>query len=192
MLFKAVISQNKKGIAMKEEKLKELLGEIEGRMTEPVRPSLADDIKHQIPQRLYLHRGSRDTINIIIDLRVSKLAAAAVIIVTVILCANFFGLRGSTGRDIIQAIEYSLVGEKACRSEVLADMSKLYEGLLDQGKKVVYYGDSFDPEDRFAVIMHWKLPDGRYRVIFSDLRVMTVSADVLIILQNQMIRNGAK
>jgi len=177
---------------MKDEKLKELLGEMAGRMTEPVRPGLADDIKQQIPQRFDLHRSGRNTINIVINLRISRLAAAAVIIVSVLLFANFFGLRDSTGTDIVQAVEYSLVGEKACRSDISADMSKIYEGLLDQGKKVVYYGVRFDPEDRFSVIMHWKLPDGRYRVIFSDLRVMTVSADVLIMLQNQMIRNRTK
>ena len=187
-----VLIKNKKGIAMEDEKLKELLGKMAGRMIEPVRPGLADDIKQQIPQRLDLHGSERNTINIVINLRISRSAAAAVIIVSVMLFANFFGLRDSTGTDIVQAIEYSLVGEKACNSDMSADMSNIYEGLLDQGKKVVYYGGRFDPEDRFTVIMHWKLPDGRYRVIFSDLRVMTVSADVLIILQNQMIRNSAK
>lgn len=160
--------------------------ELPGRMAEPVRPGLAGDVKRRIPQQLRVHRSRMDTISIMIDLRISRLAAAAVIIITTIFCANFFGLRGSTGGDIVEAIEYSLAGENVGRSEILTNMAVMYEGLLKEGKDVVYYGDSIDPEDKFAVLMHWKLPNDRYRVIFNDLRIMTVSPDVLIMLQAQM------
>ncbi len=173
---------------MEEEKLKQLLNKLPERMSEPVRPGFAEDIKAQIPQQLRLHKMGMNTINIIIDLRISRLAAAAAIIVTIILCAHFFGFRESTGGAIIQAIEYSLVGEQVGRSEMLEDMKVLCEEMVKDGKEVVYYGASVDPENRFSVLMHWKLPDGRYRVIFSDLSMATVSSDMLILLQSHMLQ----
>jgi len=178
---------------MTEERLKELLGELTNATTEPVRQGLGEDIKHRIPQTLMPHRGGWDTINIIIDLRVSKLTAAAVIILTLLLLANLFGGRDATGADIFQdsklLIGYWLSGENAHKSDVLAGMSGLYEYLAQQGKEVTYYGDCIEPEDGSAVLMHWKLSDDNYRVIFSDLRIRTVGAEDLIRLQARMLQN---
>ena len=56
----------------------------------------------------------------------------------------------------------------------------------------MYYGDSIDPEDGDAVLVQWKLSDGRYRVILGDFRVRTVSAEELIKLQAQMLQKKAK
>ncbi len=162
---------------MTEEKLKELLNGLADATAEPVRDGLNEDIKCRIPQSLVPHRGGWDTINIIIDLRVSRLAAAAVIIITTVLLASLFGSRDSAGEGIYQdsklLIKYCLGGEDAHRSDVL--MSKLGEALAQQGREVVYYDNKPDPEDRYAVVMHWKLPDGRYGVIFGDLTTKTVS-----------------
>lgn len=181
---------------MKEEKLEKLLNELADKTAEPVRPGLAEDIKHRIPHRLMPRRGGMDTVNIIIDLRISKLTAAAVIIITMVLCANFLGGQDSTGNGIYQdgkmLLKYFLQGEAAGRGEVLADMSELYEYLVHQGKDVVFYGDSIDLEDSNAVLMQWKLSDGRYRVTFSDLRAKTVSAEELIKLQAQMLQGKTK
>jgi hypothetical protein len=178
---------------MTEEKLKELLNGLAAATTEPVRDGLNEDIKRRIPQSLAPHRGGWDTINIIIDLRVSRLAAAAVIILTTVLLANLFGSRDSAGEGIYQnsklLIKYCLEGEGAHRSDVL---SRLGEALAQQGREVVYYDNKPDPEDRYAVVMHWKLPDGRYSVIFSDLTTKTVSSDTLIKLQAQMLQKNAK
>jgi hypothetical protein len=173
---------------MEKEKLEKLLNELSERMAEPVRPGLAEDVKRQIPQQLHTHKMGMDTIKIMIDLRVNRLAAAAVIIITIFLCANFFGFRNSTGGDIIEAIEYSLARENIGRNNLLTNMAAMSEGLLEEGKDVVYYGNSINPKDGFALLMHWKLPNGKYRVIFSDLRTMTVSPEVLILLQAQMLK----
>ncbi len=180
---------------MREEKLGKLLNELADATMEPVRPGLAEDIKHHIPHKSGPHRGSRDTVNIIIHLRVSKLAAAAAVIITMVLCANFFDGRDSTGDGIYQdsklLINY-LGGTGAGRSDVLAGVSKLYEYLVHQGRDVAYYGDSIDPEDDNAVLMQWKLSDGKYRVIFGDLRTKTVNAEDLIKLQARMLQKKVK
>jgi hypothetical protein len=177
---------------MKEEKLEKLLNELTGITAEPVRPGLAEDIKHQIPHRFAPHRGGMDTVNIIIDLRISKLAAAAAIAITTVLLASFLGGRDLSGGGIYQdgkmLVKYLLGGDSASKSQALVGMSELYEHLVRQGKEVVYYGNNIDPEDSNAVLMQWKLPDGKYRVTFGDLRAKTVTAEELVELQAQMLQ----
>lgn len=180
---------------MREEKLEKLLNELADATTEPVHPHLAEDIKHQIPQRLSPHRGGLDTVNIIIDLRINKLAAAAAIIVTMILCANFLGSQSPTGGGIYQdsklLIKYCLGGIDAHRSNVLTAKSR-YEYLTQRVEDVVYYGDSIDPQDSNAVLIQWKLSDGQYKVVLGDLREKTVTAEELIKLQARMLQKKAK
>jgi len=156
-----------------------------------VRQSLADDIKQHIPGRL-AHRGL-DTINIIIDLRISKLTAAAVIIITMILLANFFGgvnlAQEWLYKDNRLLVNYLFKGDRFTSDEnVTAGFLKYYQDLERQGKEVVYYGDSIDLADSNNIIIQWKLSDGNYRVIYSDLRIETVSGDKLIKLQARMLQ----
>ena len=180
---------------MREENLVKLLNELTERTAESVRPGLAEDIKCQVPHRLIPHRGGMGTINIMIDLRISKLAAAAVIIITMILLASFLGGQDSAGDGIFQdsklLIKYCLGSRDARRSDVSASRSR-YEYLVHQGKDAVYYGDSIDPEDSDAVLMQWKLSDGMYGVIFGDGREREVGAGELIKLQARMLQKRTK
>lgn len=180
---------------MKEKELERLLNGLAEKTTEPVRPGLSEEIKDRIPHRLIPHRKGMDTINIIIDLRVSKLTAAAVIIITMILCVSFLGGRDSTGGGILQEskllAKYFLTDDSADSVGQLAGKSK-YECLVRQGKEVVYYGKSIDPEDSNAVLMQWKLSDGEYGVMFGDLRTKIVSAEELIKLQARMLQKKTK
>jgi len=181
---------------VRDEKLEKSLNELADATTEPVHPHLAEDIKHQIPQQLSPHRGGRDTVNIIIDLRIGKLAAvAAAIIVTTILCANLLRSRSPESDGILQdsklLIKYCLGGIDAQGSNVSAAKSR-YEHLAQIGKDVVYYGDSVDTADSNAVLIQWRLSDGKYRVVFSDLRERTVTAEELIKLQARMLQEKAK
>lgn len=171
---------------MKEDELTNLLNELSNRLVEPVRPALAEDIKSQIPQQIPAHRGGLHTVSIVINFRISRLAAAAAIIIAIFLLANFFGILDA---DIFQTIRYSLFPEKVAKSEMLAGIAGLHEQLLGFGKDVTYYGDAVDMQDANSVLMHWRLPDGKYSVVFSDLRVMTVSPDTLVILQARMLRS---
>jgi len=176
---------------MKEEKLKELLNELDKVTKEPVRPGLGEQIKHRIPQQLSPHRHGTDTIHIAINLRISKLAAAAVIIITILLCASLFGGRDWTSDGIVGGIRDSLAWFGAGRADVLAVKSK-YEDLARQGKLVVYYGDSIDPSDSGAVLMQMKLPDGRYRVVFTDGSTTVVNVEKLAELLSGMLQKSTK
>ena len=179
---------------MKEDEFAKLLNELPDGSAEPVRPSLAEDIKHHIPQHLSPHRGRMDTVNIIIDLRISKLAAAAVIITIMVLCANFFGTRKSTSEGLYQdskmLVKY-LFSTSTWKSDMLLVRSR-YEYLVRKGKEAAYYGDSITPQDNDAVLMHWKLSDNKYRVTFADLREETVTADELIKIQARMLQKKIK
>jgi len=185
---------------MREEKLKKLLNGLADATPEPVPPGLAEDIKDQIPHRLVPHKGGMHTINtpvrsvcthILIDLRINKLTAAAVIIITIVLCAHFLGGRDETGGGIYEDIKYLRSWMGLGRSNLSAGRSK-YEYLAHQGKQVWYYGDSIDPEDSEAVLVQWKLSDGRYRVIFADLSTKAVSAEESIKLLSRMLQKKTK
>jgi len=166
---------------MEEEKLGKLLNELAKQTAEPVRPGLAEEIKQHIPHRLIRHRGGMDTINIIVDLRISRLAAAAVIVMTMILLAKVHGIY----KDNELLARYLFGG--ADKINILAGKTQ-YEHLLSQGKDVIFYGDSIDPEDSNAVLIQWKLSNGKYRVVFCDLREREVTAEELIKLQARMLQ----
>jgi len=177
---------------MGKEELKELLNKLPDAMTEPVRPGLGEDIKRQIPHRLSPHRVGIDTINIIIDFRINKLAAAAAIIITIIFCATFLGGRDSTGGSVLQdsmlLIKY---WGAADTSKISAGRSK-YEHLLQRGEDVVWYGDRLNPKDSGAVLMQRKLADGKYEVTFVDGREKQVTAEDLITLLSEMLQKKTK
>jgi hypothetical protein len=179
---------------MENEKLKKLLRELPGRSIEKARPGFAEEIKNQIPHRLIHHR--LDTINIIVDFRINKLTAAAVVLAVIVLLGGFFGLRGSPAGEFVRDgklfLKYCLRGENAYKADMLEGLSKLHESLVQQGREVVYYGAPADRTGRYVVLMHWKLPDGRYGVIFGDMTARTVSSDTLIRLQNSMLSENAK
>ena len=179
---------------MKEEKLKKLLNELADVTAEPPRPDFADDIKQRIPHRLIPPRSGLDTVNIIIDLRVSKLATAAAIIITMVLWGSFLRGPDSIGDGLYQdgkmLVRY-FFGAGAEKSNVLVAKSR-YQYLVQRGEDVTYYGDNIEPQDSNAVLMQWKLSDGNYKVIFADLREKTVSAEELIELQARMLQKKTK
>ncbi|MHC4665504.1 MAG: hypothetical protein ACYS9T_06045 [Planctomycetota bacterium] len=167
---------------MEEERLGKLLNQLAERTAEPVRPDLAAEIKQHIPERLPHHRKGLDTINIVIDLRIGKLAAAAVVIITLIVLANLQGIH----QDGKLLARYLLTEPR--ESEILAERAK---HLTSRGIEVVIY-ENVDSKDSNSVLMHWKLPDGSYRVVFKDFREEEVSAEELIELQAWMLQRDGK
>jgi hypothetical protein len=56
-------------------------------------------------------------------------------------------------------------------------LSVFYASLLEKGVEVEYFGDSVGAMDFDKVLMRWKLDDGRWRVIYGDLRAETVEEE---------------
>jgi hypothetical protein len=179
---------------MKEERLEELLNELAERVVEPVRPGLAEDMKHQIPSTLGPHRGGMETINIIVHLRINRLTAAASILIAMILLANLFGGQDASGAGILddgRILARYFLGTNVGQSHLSALRSR-YEHLVQKGEEAIFHADKTAVGQSNEVLLYWKLPDEKYRVVFGDFCEMTVSADVLIKLQAYMLQNRTK
>ncbi|MBN2136867.1 MAG: hypothetical protein JW720_03595 [Sedimentisphaerales bacterium] len=176
---------------MRDEKLKELLNNLGDFTAEPVRTGLEDEIRRQIPYRLVRHRVTWNSFRIMIDLRLSRSVAAAVIIISISLWASLLAAWHTSADQIFAdgklLIKYSIAGQNAERQDTLASMEAFSRQLADRGADVTYYGETADPDNPYALLMHWRLPDGRYRVIFNDLSSKTVSPAVVITLQAYML-----
>jgi hypothetical protein len=175
-------------------RLEELLRSLGEHGIERARPGLDQEIKGRIPARLTPHR--MDTINIIVDLRISRVAAAAVIVLAMLVIGRLVGGRDAVAPQLVEDgklfLRYTLGGERACKAEFLGNLAQFRDDMRAQGREVVYYGDHVKLNDPCVVIMHWKLPDGRYGVILGDLTTRTVSAKTLITLQDHMLQSRLK
>jgi hypothetical protein len=61
----------------------------------------------------------------------------------------------------------------------------VFNGVYMSNPDVAYYGKTIGPSDKDKVLLRWKLDDGRYQVIFGDLRSDTVTADALRALEGR-------
>ena len=83
-----------------------------------------------------------------------------------------------------------LHAEKIAKEE-LARIAKNREGylqlwaIIDAGRDFAYYGTTVGPKDKGKVLLRWKLDDGRYEVVFGDLRSETVTAERLRALEGK-------
>jgi hypothetical protein len=73
--------------------------------------------------------------------------------------------------------------------EVIEKLTKLemvgqvYAAIEKEGKDPAYYGDKVTAEFTQAVLLRWKIDDGRYRVVFGDLSTRDVTSDELTRLE---------
>ena len=61
----------------------------------------------------------------------------------------------------------------------------VFNRVLQANPDVAYYGKTVGPKDKDKVLLRWKLDDGRYQVIFGDLRAETVTAEKLRVLEGK-------
>lgn len=177
---------------MEDEQIQQLLRELGPRLTESVPPDLGKHIKQRIPHRLSRHKISWDTVNIIIDLRLSTSVAAAAIVIALVLLLNLFGDRHSPMGGILQdGVLLVKYWGKAGEIDISAAKTK-YEHLLKRGEKVFWYGDSVDPKDHYAILMHQVLEDDKYIVTFADGHEEEVGSGKLIRLMARGLRKKTK
>ncbi|MCP4262312.1 MAG: hypothetical protein GY774_33145 [Planctomycetes bacterium] len=62
-------------------------------------------------------------------------------------------------------------------------LGMFYMTLVQGKNEPAYYGQSVAPDDAEAVLIKWKVSEGKYRVIFGDLSALDVSADELTKLE---------
>ena len=168
-------------------RIEELLQELGKRGQELAPQGLAERIKRQIPDRLMESRWGRERINIVIHLRISRVAAVAAIVISLIVFAGVFGRgQGEWGwyGDLKGMMRDLLSGSEGTE----ANLTKVYQELATNGVEVVYYGQNANSKDPTRILMQWKLPEGDYRVVFSNGRVILANPEQLIKLQSNMIR----
>ncbi len=176
---------------MNEQDVEKLLGQLADATAEPVDATLAQGIKQHIPHKL-THWSGLDTMNIIIDLRISKLAAAAAIIITMAFFVVLFAGRDTAGNGILGELKYVFAAEGLDGGGFSKAVPELYKYLAQQGKEVTYYENAMHIDVPDAIVMHWRLPDGSYGVVFANRGLKTVDADELIRLQAAMLKNKDK
>jgi hypothetical protein len=172
---------------MNNEKIENLLASLADATSQPSDDNLAARVKNAIPEKYGAAR--RDGVKIIINLHVSRLAAAAVIFLVIAVCLLILAARGPSGGGLFQDLRYSFVDATGASRDLLTSVR---DRLVSEGKEVVYYGDRVGAEDSDALLMHWKLDDGSYNVIFGDFRLATVTPEQLIRLQAKMLTETAK
>ena len=59
------------------------------------------------------------------------------------------------------------------------------EGIQRQNPDAAYYGNTVGPKDKDSALLRWKLDDGKYAVIFGDLRSETVTVERLRLLEGK-------
>jgi hypothetical protein len=176
------------------QRIEDLLKAMAQHGIERARPGLAQEIKDRIPPRLVPHR--MDKIIVIAGLRINRFAAAATILLTLLITGSFLGGRSAIGKQMYEdsklLLQYTFNGENACRSRIVESLMRFRDDKAAQGREVVYYGDQADPSNRYAILMYWKLSEGKYGVVLSDLSTRTVSSEALIRLQTHMLREAAE
>lgn len=158
------------------------------------RPGLAQKIRSQIPGRLIPHR--MDLVGMFAELRINRLAAAAVILLALLVTGSFFGGASAVGTQMYEdsklLLQYTLAGDNACKSRILSNLMQFRDDMASQGREVVFYGDQVNLNDRYSIVMHWKLSDDRYGVVLGDLSARTISSEMLIRLQTYMLQERTK
>mgnify|MGYP000857356213 CR=1 FL=1 len=176
------------------QRIEDLLKTLAKQGIERARPGLAREIKDRIPRRLMPNRA--DMIGLIAHLRINRFAAAATILVAFLVVGGLLGGREAIGKQMYEdsklLLQYTLGGPNVNRSRVLESLMRFRDDMAAQGREVVYYGDQGDSNNRYAVVMYWKLSDDKYGVVLWDLSVRTVSSDVLIRLQNHMLQRQVR
>jgi len=66
------------------------------------------------------------------------------------------------------------VSAEATRKAV--GIAGFYQKLVDEQREPEYFGATVKPGDSAAILLKWKLDDGRHRVIYGDLRAETVDS----------------
>jgi len=67
-----------------------------------------------------------------------------------------------------------------------------YVRLIQDKKDPAYYGKTVTPKDSDKVLLRWKLSENKYRVIYGDLRVETISPEKLAELENPVRQPSVK
>jgi hypothetical protein len=67
----------------------------------------------------------------------------------------------------------------------IQSLGMFYALLMQDQKDPMYYGNQVTPEDTDAVLMRWKLDNGKYKVVFGDLSSVEMEYEDMIKIEPQ-------
>jgi hypothetical protein len=169
-------------------RLENLLLELARRTGEAAPAGLGERIKHHIPIK-HISGGWGNGINIMVHLKISRMAAVAAIILSLIVFGSLFSSKSWSEAEWVQDVR-STIRDALGTGGAKVDLAKMYQDLANSGVEVVYFERNANSLDPTLVLMYWKLPEGDYRVVFSNGRVIRAGPEMLIGLQAQMIRDS--
>ena len=170
-------------------RLEDLLLELGRRTGEAAPAGLGERIKHHIPVRHGSSGWGKDTINIMVHLKISRMAAVAAIILSLIVFGSLFSSKSWLETEWVQDVR-STIRDALGTGGAKVDLARMYQDLANSGVEVVYFERNANSVDPTLVLMYWRLPEGDYRVVFSNGRVIRAGPEMLIGLQAQMIRDS--
>ena len=83
----------------------------------------------------------------------------------------------------IGTMEHGEANEDVIDLMTIQQSCAFYANLESADHDPAYYGEDVKSADFDAVLLRWRLEDGRYRVVFGDLRSVTVGAAELTELE---------
>ncbi len=83
---------------------------------------------------------------------------------------EFIGIKGRPTAENRRSKEYRKV------MQATSGFASI-NGILRDNPDAAYYGKTVGPKDNDKVLLRWKLDDGKYQVIYGDLKSETVSAE---------------
>jgi hypothetical protein len=66
----------------------------------------------------------------------------------------------------------------------MMSIGQFYMRLVQEKRDPKYYGENVTPEDSDAILLRWRLDNGKYRVVFGDLDQRDISAEQLAEWEN--------
>ena len=67
-------------------------------------------------------------------------------------------------------------------------LGMFYMTLVQDKKDPAYYGNQLTPDDVDAVLMRWKLDNGKYKVVFGDLSTVEMEYEDMITIEPESLQ----
>ncbi len=173
-----------------ERKTEELLEDMARHISEPVPHDLGERIKVRIPPVLTQCQGAKGPVNIIVHLRISRLAAAAAIVITMMICGLIYRSHSQDTEglyDDLKTLVTFLPNRGEPTEQVMAGFQNFSLSLQEKGKDVVFFGNVIDKPSADTLLMYWQMDNGDYRVVYGDFCVSQLNTTELIEAQSRML-----
>jgi len=173
---------------MQNNDIEKMLKDLAVKTSELAPEGLSDRIKEQIPSELKEYKGKFDTVRIIVDIKIGRLAAAVIIILMIIFCTDIYN-RAEYGNTFLGDTKFlfSYIAGTSMPNPT-GNLEPSESGVFSMGGREVFYCGDDKSGSKDAILMHWEIAEGQHRIVFADQSTKIVSGDELIELLSNALR----